>query len=111
MTLSEFKSWFEGFTENLDSPPNEIQWVRIQARVKDITGTPITERIYVDRYRDYLDWPYLRRGAYGIGYSAACKASDGVGAAVLMNGKADAVRAFDGHTAMYAAGKAESVAA
>lgn len=60
MTLSEFKSWFEGFTENLVGPPDAKQWKRIQARVKEISGYPITERVFVDRYRDtfrpYLSW-------------------------------------------------------
>lgn len=55
MTLSEFKAWFEGFTESMDGPPSLKQWERIQARVKEISGAPVTERHYIDRY-----WPTVR---------------------------------------------------
>lgn len=34
MTLSEFKAWFSGFTESMDSTPNEKQWGRIKERVE-----------------------------------------------------------------------------
>lgn len=50
MTLSEFKAWFEGFTEAMDGPPGLKAWERIHARVKEITGTPISYPVYVDRY-------------------------------------------------------------
>ena len=58
MTLSEFKAWFEGFTENIDGKPNEKQWKRIKARVKEIDGTPVTP-IVIERWRDrYVpNWP------------------------------------------------------
>ena len=36
MTLSEFKAWFGGFTENITKLPTQKQWARIQARVKEI---------------------------------------------------------------------------
>ena len=52
MTLAEFKAWFEGFTEDMDDAPNEKQWERIKARVKDIDGVAVTREVYVDRY-----WP------------------------------------------------------
>lgn len=52
MTLAEFKAWFEGFTEDMDGPPDAKQWKRIKARVKDIDGTAITRHVYVDHY-----WP------------------------------------------------------
>jgi hypothetical protein len=53
MNLSEFKAWFEGFTESMKSAPSEKQWARIKARVSEIDGTEITKHVYVDRY-----WPY-----------------------------------------------------
>ena len=57
MTLSEFKDWFEGFTESMDGPPTAKQWKRIKRRVSEIDGDPITERIYIDRYiRPYRSW-------------------------------------------------------
>ena len=50
MTLSEFKAWFEGYTENMDGPPNAKQWKRIKSMIGDIDGEPITLPIYIDRY-------------------------------------------------------------
>ncbi len=57
MTLTEFKAWFEGYTECMDSTPSKKQWKRIQARVKEIDGRSTTERIYIDRYvNSYPRW-------------------------------------------------------
>jgi len=50
MNLSEFKAWFEGFTENLDGPPNTKQWKRITKRVEEITSDATPWPIFVDRY-------------------------------------------------------------
>lgn len=50
MTPQEFKAWFDGFTEALDGVPTVTQWDRIKARVAEIDGKPVTERIYLDRY-------------------------------------------------------------
>ena len=63
MKSSEFKAWFDGFSENIDGQPNAKQWKRIKARVEDIDGesiTPTVIREYVDRYlpRPYRSWPY-----------------------------------------------------
>lgn len=58
MTLSEFKAWFEGFTECMDGPPNAVQWERIQAKIAKIDDKPIpvtVYREYVERFRPY--WP------------------------------------------------------
>ncbi len=53
MTLSEFKAWFEGFTESMEAAPSKKQWERIKARVAEINGVAVTrEVIYRDRY-----WP------------------------------------------------------
>lgn len=32
MTPSEFKAWFDGFTEALDGVPSKDQWARIKKR-------------------------------------------------------------------------------
>lgn len=57
MTVAEFKAWFEGFTECMDGPPDEKQWAKIKARVKDVDGVAVTLPVYIDRYR--RDWvPY-----------------------------------------------------
>lgn len=50
MTPSEFKAWFEGFTESMDGPPSLKHWEKIQARVKQITGHPVSYPVFVDRY-------------------------------------------------------------
>lgn len=55
MTLSEFKAWFEGFTENIDGIPSKKQWARIRKRVNEISDTPTP--FFVERYlRPY--YPY-----------------------------------------------------
>src|SRR5262245_37913344 len=69
MTPQEFKAWFEGFTEAIDGTPTKAQWKRINERVAEIDGKPVTERVYVDRYLPTyippvytaptpLTWPY-----------------------------------------------------
>lgn len=58
MTVSEFKAWFEGFTETLEGPPNQKQWDRIKARVKEVDGVATTYPVYVERYRPYYGGPY-----------------------------------------------------
>ena len=50
MNLSEFSAWFEGFTENMDGPPNKKQWARIQKRVAEIVSDPTPWPIFVERY-------------------------------------------------------------
>lgn len=50
MTLQEFKAWFEGYTESMAKAPTEKQWARVKARVKEIDGTVITQRVFVDHY-------------------------------------------------------------
>ena len=59
MTPREFKAWFDGFTEAMDGEPNKAQWKRIRARVAEIDGNTVTERIYVDKY-----WPTYPRWCY-----------------------------------------------
>lgn len=55
MTLSEFKAWFKGYTEDMEDAPTKKQWKRIKARVKEIDGQTVTERVYLDRYLP--TWP------------------------------------------------------
>lgn len=50
MTPQEFKAWFDGFTEAFTGLPNKTQWARIKARVAEIDGSSVTERVYIDRY-------------------------------------------------------------
>ncbi len=106
MTLTEFKAWFDGYTENLEGAPNGKQWKRIKEQVGKIDGTPITYPVYVERY--VRPWyPY-------IGWNAAT--AQGIGAniynadsAVLGYSDAHATSGtFDATSAMYAAGKMEA---
>lgn len=55
MTLSEFKAWFEGFSEGIDTAPTAEQFAKIKAKVAKIDGAPTTERIFIDRW-----WPAYR---------------------------------------------------
>ena len=79
MRLSEFKAWFDGFTETMDGAPNEKQWVRIKEKIALISNESIacTWPVYVDRYvRPWwgVDKPYrwtLNAGAVQMSTSGA----------------------------------------
>jgi hypothetical protein len=89
MTLAEFKAWFEGFTEDMEDAPNEKQWERIKARVKDIDGVAVTREVYVDRY-----WPRY------LPYSQPLWSSQLVGAGSLHSSiSANAGNAMQNHAA------------
>lgn len=119
MTLSEFKAWFEGYTDGMDEKaPSEKQWKKIKAKVSEITGTPISYPVYVNRYVDpYRQyWTDVYFGARGSGMSLS-----GISNLTLQNAQANpaaaiasagntAINDFDSHAAMYAAGKAEFAA-
>jgi hypothetical protein len=64
MNLSEFKAWFEGFTDGLEAAPSEKQWGRIKEKIKLIKDAPPTERIvFVDHWarpwRRWWEGPHL----------------------------------------------------
>lgn len=66
MHLSEFKAWFEGFTEDMDGRPNEKQWAKIQKRVKEITADYTPAPVFIEKYvRPY--YPYYPHWSSGIG--------------------------------------------
>lgn len=50
MNLSEFKAWFEGFSEGIDDAPSKKQWKRINEKVMSITSDPTPWPIFFDRY-------------------------------------------------------------
>jgi len=56
MTPSEFKAWFEGFTENMKGPPGEKAWARIQARVKEIAPAASS----------YIGWSPYYQNSFGV---------------------------------------------
>lgn len=61
MNLSEFKAWFEGFTDGIDSNPTEKQWEKIKAKVAEIKAeptSPVVIREYINNYRRYWSEPY-----------------------------------------------------
>jgi len=90
MTPSEFKAWFDGFTEAFSGAPTKAQWARIKERVCEIDGRQVTERVYVDRYVNRY-WPPYWANLSGT-------------AANNIN------QPFNSMTAMYALGKTESSA-
>ena len=103
MTLAEFKAWFEGFTESMSKAPNEAQWKRIKARVKEIDGTATTERIFVDRY-----WPTVRPYWYP---SWIVSGTGGAGSAVYYSNTAQQLPqniTFSATTAMADLGRADA---
>lgn len=101
MTLSEFKAWFEGFTEDMDARPTEKQWKRIKARVKEIDGTAITREVY------YRNWPYWGPYYYAASPYSASGASVSSRAAALNVGIGANTASANGSNALFDAGKAE----
>ena len=74
MTLSEFKAWFEGYTEEMEGPPSRKQWKKIQDKIKKISDAPTPWPIFVDRY--IHPWrPHWDRVAWFAGQTAQSTAS------------------------------------
>ena len=61
-TVSEFKAWFEGFTEAMDGPPDAKQWERIVSKIKAIDGTPMPTVVIRENY--YRFRPFWPPGVY-----------------------------------------------
>lgn len=102
MTLAEFKAWFEGFTEYVEGVPNEKQWKRIKARVKEIDGVPVTKTVFVERYVT----PYVPYRPYWSSLDVCSSGNTAFGVSAV--GKtATSANQFDGATAMLELGKAE----
>lgn len=116
MTLSEFKAWFEGYTEGLEGAPTKAQFERIKEKVKEIQGTvPTSYPIFVDRwaqpYRRYWDTYWTSTGGTLMGRAQGLSGS-GYASNATLAAKGDAVtEAFDPQAAFYALGKAEAQAA
>lgn len=96
MTLAEFKSWFEGFSEMMEAPPNKKQLERIKARVAEINGTVTTYPVFIDRYvQPYRYWwennaklsAAMNAGYFSVGASQS-EVFD-VGRAMMDFGKAE----------------------
>ena len=117
MTLSEFKAWFEGFTESMEGAPTADQFAKIKAKVEKIDGTVTTYPIFVDRWwprdyvvRDYYSRPYWGIGTIGLGDGNVTGTTgyQHLGAVTLYNAATQAA-AFDSHAAMRDLGRAEAV--
>jgi hypothetical protein len=123
MKLDEFKAWFEGFTEDMDGAPTTKQWKRIKERVAEIDGVAISYPVYVERYwpstrpwYTYPSWGTTSAGCVRVPLQLSAMQGQlyGVtaGAAQHQNALSNSLQGqFDGVSAMYAAGKAEALAA
>jgi hypothetical protein len=40
MSLRDFLNWFEGFSDNLDGPPNDQQWEKVRKRINALSPEP-----------------------------------------------------------------------
>lgn len=108
MTPNEFKAWFDGFTEAFTGCPTKAQWTRIKARVAEIDGRPVTERVYVDRYLPTVPhYPYWR---YAIPGGGGCSTVAGLNASGQYQAAANSLNAvsFNSAQAMGQLGRAEA---
>lgn len=64
MHLSEFKAWFEGFTDGIGGTPSPKQWNKIKERVSQITNDYTPAPVFI---RDYVRpyWPHWYETYYG----------------------------------------------
>lgn len=122
MISSEFKAWFEGFTEGIEGAPTKKQFERIKEKVAKIDGAPITQPVYV---RDYWyphiryfgggPFPYTVSNLMGVGQNVGMQSAMGQ-ASGITSGSVMQLQAqqegpdFDSHRAMYALGKEEFAA-
>lgn len=116
MTLSEFKAWFEGFSEGIDKAPTEKQFAKIKAKVALIDGAVTTYPVFIDRYRTYLDgiWTAPDHYPYRVSYTIGTQQFGAVGGglttgAIWQNSAAAGSQTFDSHAAMNALGRAEAL--
>lgn len=117
MTLSEFKAWFEGFSEGIDKAPTEKQFAKIKAKVAEINGAPLTQTIFVDRYvrpyPSYWERPYATWSTSGgttVQATASLKnlyASTGGSQRTAPSEFTDGY--FDSHAAMRDLGRVEAL--
>jgi hypothetical protein len=67
MTLSEFKYWLEGFSDNIKEAPTPEQWEKIKQKLEQVKtyvplNLPASPPLYPDPFRKY--W-----GPYNVGTS------------------------------------------
>ena len=106
MDVSEFKAWFEGFTEGFSGTPTKKQWERIKEKIVAIDGNRIVYREYYDRY--YKPWHTYTLPCNAVPLNAGsfnAAAENSIGQWVMNS--TDTV-SFNSETAMYALGRAEA---
>jgi hypothetical protein len=114
MTPSEFKAWFDGFTEAFGGRvPTKAQWARVKDRVAEIDGKPVTERVYIDRYyQHYWQQPYYYNPNYQTGWLAMSSSNNSLGTGTSnlagINQAALGGYGFNSGAAMAALGRAEA---
>ncbi len=81
MNLSEFKAWFDGFTEGMSGLPNKKQWARIQERVEEITSEPTPWPVFVQRYYN----PFQPYWTYTSGIQGLSAESNTTGGQITSN--------------------------
>lgn len=82
MNLSEFKSWFEGFSEGIEDRPTKKQWERIKARADEIVPQATPLPVFIDRYR-YLPAYWHWNPAYVGGWTTSNSLSNNVAQSTL----------------------------
>ena len=103
MTLSEFRAWFDGFTENIgDKLPSKKQWARIQERVGEINDVPTTYPVFIDRY--YQPW------APHFSHTTVIPATNTTLTATSPNEITGSPNEWESGNAFFAAGQAEATA-
>ena len=112
MHVSEFKAWFDGFTEEMEGVPTPKQWKKIKERVKEITADYTPPTIFVDRYyypwRRYWDCqPYWAAGTTGVGVSTLSAVGSSAGSSAQAADYKSAVSPQVSLSDWTSAGKAE----
>lgn len=54
MNITEFKAWFEGFSENIDETPTPEQFEKIKAKIAELT--PEHPRYPLQRDKPEIRW-------------------------------------------------------
>ena len=59
MHTSEFKAWFDGFTEAIKDKPTKMQWARIKERLAEVDGNYTPPQVFFDRwYHKFHTYPF-----------------------------------------------------
>ena len=85
MTNNEFKAWFEGYTEEMKTPPNKTQWKKIKVKVKEMDGNSVWHH-----YQPYWNnWTYISSPGQITGGSSTTDLIQNSSNTMYMAGKTD----------------------